>query len=434
MAIIQDPDLLNQGTEVVFDTTNKTIQLLVAGHLSIDGVTLQALYSFTKEEWKNDNNLIKYSFPFVAVTPEQFEFVNDWTPADTTTINLIRNAGFAIKNSSGISTSEYVGIITLGSIGATDQCYYTQSISGSYTNIVRTGPVNQAVKIYGDTNNGNFDYRSYFKLFVRKQGKSYSNSSLTDIGVSTLTYQAYRFPLANQTDLKITNADEAIAGYGVTIDYYSTNQTRSINGTNYNFNAIINGNNKTAEEIYEAVQLSLRSTSNINARTTPAITGNTANSLLSFLGNTLVTTNGVYIDNFQVADINRIEFYDINGVKRVYPFITAGVISFNSNLVNDGFAVYKMFYSDNFGTSNAELVLDVDNNPIQGSITGSTASFTYDYDNDTASGGAGVNKDITVVAIGLNTAQYVLIEGTITRSNQNSISLVSSLERNYMSV
>jgi hypothetical protein len=434
MPIIQDPDLLNQGTEVVFNTTNKTIQLLVAGNLSTDGVTLQALYSFTKEEWKNDNTLIKYVFPFIAITPEQFEFVNGWTPADTTTINLLRSAGFAIKNTNGTSAAEYAGVITLGSIGSSDQCYYTQSLSGSSTNIVRTGAVNQTVKIYGDSSNGNFDYRSYFKLFVRNQGKSYGSSSLVDIGVSTLTYQAYRFPLANQTDSKITHTDIEIVEYGVTINYYSTNQSRSINGTSYNFNTVIDGNDKTAEEIYEAVQLSLRSTNNINANTTPTVIGNTGNSLLTFLGDTLVTANGVYIDNFQTADINRIDFYDVNGIKRIYPFITSGLISFNSNLVSDGFAVYKMFYSDNFGTNSAALVLDMDNNPIQGSITGSTVSFTYDYDNDITSGGAGVNKAITVVAIGLNTAQYVLIEGTITRSNQNSISLVSSLERNYTNV
>lgn len=90
-----------------------------------------------------------------------------------------------------------------------------------------------------------------------------------------------------------------------------------------------------------------------------------------------------------------------------------------------------MYYSDNFGTSSAELVLDNNDSAIQGSVTGSTASFTYNYDNNTSGGGAGIDKNVTVVAIGLETAQYVIAQGTITRSNQNSISLVSSLERNY---
>lgn len=57
MAKIVDPDQLNQGTEVTFDTSTKTIDLAVAGNLDdsapgrSSGVTHQALYSFAKEEW-----------------------------------------------------------------------------------------------------------------------------------------------------------------------------------------------------------------------------------------------------------------------------------------------------------------------------------------------------------------------------------------------
>jgi len=37
MAIIFDPDNLNDGTEIVIDTTAKTVKLVVAGNLSEDG-------------------------------------------------------------------------------------------------------------------------------------------------------------------------------------------------------------------------------------------------------------------------------------------------------------------------------------------------------------------------------------------------------------
>ena len=62
MALITDPDNLNQGTEVDFDTVAKTITLNTAGNLSTDGVTLKALYSFCKEEWKDFANLIALNF------------------------------------------------------------------------------------------------------------------------------------------------------------------------------------------------------------------------------------------------------------------------------------------------------------------------------------------------------------------------------------
>jgi hypothetical protein len=431
MAIIQDPDLLNQGTEVVFDTTNKTIQLLIAGNLSVSGVVMQALYSFTKEEWKNDSTLIKFAFPFIAITPEQFEFVDGWKPADNTTKNLIRNAGFAIKNLNGTSAEEYAGVISLGSLGALDQSYYVQQSGGTSTNFTYTGPVNNAVKIYGDVDNGNFDYRTYLKLFVREQGKTYSESDLTGIGATTLTYQAYRFPLTNQVDAKVTKSDVVVDAYGVTITNYAVPQDRSIGGTNYQFSTIINGNNHTLEEIYQAVQSLLRKSTDIDSGTGVTV-GKTAKALLSFVGDLLVTQTGVYVDNLLNADINRIEFYDDSGTKRVFPFITAGIISFNSNLVNDGSAIYKMYYTADFGSAAAELVLDNSSNPIQGTISGASAAFTYNYDGNTSGGGAGIDKNVTVVAIGLSTAQYVLAQGTITRSNQNSISLVSALERNYV--
>ena len=61
MALIIDPDNLNQGTEVVIDTGALTIDLALAGNLSEDGVTLQALYSFLKEEWRTDATKIPFA-------------------------------------------------------------------------------------------------------------------------------------------------------------------------------------------------------------------------------------------------------------------------------------------------------------------------------------------------------------------------------------
>jgi hypothetical protein len=92
MAVITDPDLLAQGTSVVISAAAKTIKLAIAGNLTTDGVTGQCLYSFLKEQWKNDNNLIKYPFPMLSITNEQFEFINGWLPADYATRKLIRTA------------------------------------------------------------------------------------------------------------------------------------------------------------------------------------------------------------------------------------------------------------------------------------------------------------------------------------------------------
>ena len=348
MAKIIDPDslvrassLANVGTDgnIWIDTPTTTITLGAYGDLSADGVTIQALYSYLKEEWKSDPSLIKFPFPMVAITPEQFEFVDTWAPADIGSSNLFRDGGYAIKNPDGTSAEEYIGVITLGTIGSSDQVYYQQALNGASTDVVLTGAVNQCVKVHGDggghgINNGTAEnYRSYFKIFVREYQKLYAQAELNDIGVTTCTYQAYRFPLANGADLKITHDDATVSSSlpytDMSITYEASDVQRSIGGSNYPFNIIINsdvagdGNLPTAEQIYEFVQWSLRQDSDIDAGN-GSVNGKTASSLLTFVGDTLVTSSGVYIDNFSETDINRIEFFDANDVKRVFPFVAAG--------------------------------------------------------------------------------------------------------------
>ncbi len=217
MAKITDPDTLtysvNSATNMLrIDTTAKTVQLVQTGALTTDGVSGQCVYSKLKEVWKDNSTAIKFAFPMEAITEEKFDMINGWDWADSGTRELIRDAGWALKDGSGVSLEEYAGIISLGSLTAGSQVYYQQASGGAATNIVLTDAVNQAVKVYGDATHGNFDRRSYFKVFVREQGKVYAQSQLSDIGVTTMTYQVYRFPLANSSDSKISVSDGTITG------------------------------------------------------------------------------------------------------------------------------------------------------------------------------------------------------------------------------
>lgn len=505
MAKITDPDYLSQGsnnpisgstgTTVQYNTSAKTITLIATGNLSAsDGVTLQALYSFTKESWKTDSTLIKFPFPFIAITEQKFDLVNGWNFVTGATREYIRDAGWAYKDTSNNSIQEYMGVVTLGSVGTNDQIYYQQNGNSGSTNVVLSGAVNQAVLIY---NSGSTitNYRDFFKIFTREQGKTYDQSNLSAIGQTNVTYQVYSFPLGNSTDTKISNSDSTIdttspytamsinylvgSGYtnwvsgtsygqnyvvkntndnrwyralsshtstGSTLSASSTLWTtylgeRSIGGTYYAFNVIISGNSGSKTQIYEFVQRQLRKSTNINSGLVgPAygnVSGKTANELLEFVGDTLVTSTGVYIDNFSLSDTNSLQFYDVGGTQRTFPFVATGTITFNENLTNDASAIYRMFFttnpSGNFGTSSAITVNNNSGVPITGSCSGLTSvSFDFDYDNNVQGGRtAATDADVTVVAIGLSTGQYVKTTGTISRSNSNSVSLVAALERNY---
>lgn len=86
MAKLVDPDSLSgqdpTPTEVILDTTAKTIQLVVAGNLfntspgSTSGVTLQCVYSYLKEEWKTVAALNKFKFPIKMYTKTDGTFIN----------------------------------------------------------------------------------------------------------------------------------------------------------------------------------------------------------------------------------------------------------------------------------------------------------------------------------------------------------------------
>ena len=450
MSTITDPDNLHQNTEVTISTQAKTISLNIAGNLSIDGVTGQCLYSFLKEQWKSDNNLIKFPFPMLSITNEQFEFINGWLPANDSTRKLIRTAGWAEYGSTGNSiTRKYAGIITLGSLGSSDQVYYSQATSGTYSSAVNftyLGPVNEAIQIYGDASNGAFDVSSYLKLFVRIQGKSYAQSQISDIGVTTMSYIVYRFPLTNATDSKITHTDATISATspwtGIHITYLSASQNVTIGTSAYPYNIIIYGNNASKEQIYEKIQYLLRQSIDIDSGAGSTI-GRIADTLLNFSGETLVTTKGVYVSAFNSSDTNNIQFTDITGVARTYPYVASLTLNFNDVLQNDTAGIYRVFFTNDdagsnlgrdFATSGAIIVQNASSTPMSGTIGGNASiSFTYDYDGNIqrGAGSAGTDAPITVVAQGLSNAQYVKATGTIARSTANSISLVSSLERNY---
>lgn len=465
MALIIDPDQLLQGTEVTFDKTNLTMGLNIAGNLSEDGVTGQAFYSFTKEEWLNEvNDLHKYTFPMLAITPEQFEVGNNgskfsnWAWLSEPTRKLLRTAGWREYDSTGAILREDVGIITLGNIDATsktvgDKVYYAFASDTSSTELTYAGAGNEAVQIFGDVSNGNFDKRGeVLTVYVREQGKTYGQSTTTDIGVNTLTYKVERFPLSEATDLKITATDSDIntlAPYtGMSITYHQLPQPQVIGGVSYDFGITVDGSTGTAEQIYEYVQYTLRQTTDADSESdSPTQPGNLQDQLLQFVGENLQAlsaTNtdgggtGVRVINFDSNDTNRITFVDNLDASVTFPFVSGFNLNFNTNIVNDAAAKYWLFFTDAGGnTIESDNAIIVNNNsgiPIAGTVTGvSTISSDFDYDGNVQGGRtAGTEANAILKVIGLTTAQYAEVPVTITRAVNQNFSITASLERNYV--
>jgi len=387
MAKIVDPDSLvrsstqgNVGTDgnIWIDTATKRITLAAFSGLSDQsmaegGVSIQALYSYLKEEWKTDNDLIKFPFPMIAITPEQFEFVDGWEPEDLTTIQYFRDGGFAVT-SGGSTWEEWIGVISLGSLTDDTQLYYQRSkelgVGDEPIDFYLTGAANQCVQLFSDVTRSDFNYRTgsttaFFTVFGREQGDLYAQADNQDIGVSTFTYQAYRFPVSTANDLKVTVLDNDITWSGdIGLEYFTVGQSRTVGTSSFDFDIIIDGSGQSIENIYMEIQRRLRQTTDIDDGA-GTVSGKTADLLLTFVGDTLVTSQGVFIDNLDPADLNSVQFFDTGNTLVEYPFVAAGSLSFNNNLSEDDDAIYRVFFTNDdagdnagadFGTSSAILV------------------------------------------------------------------------------
>ena len=286
-----------------------------------------------------------------------------------------------------------------------------------------------------------FDSRTYFKGYVREYGKKYRDSVLADTGKTTTGANIVNLLLSNEDDLKIQAADGAMTGApynGITVAYYSANQSRSIGGVARNFKIIVAGNGATLEQIYTKIQYLLRQATDINTGGTAGTkTGKIQNSLLSFVGDTLVTAQSVYIDNILSADSNRIEFYDDSNTLRTNPYTAAGAITFNAPLVGAG-SSYRLMFSappgagNDYGESGAITVNDASGTPITGTISSGSIAFTYDYDGNVQGGAtAGTDRAVTLIGIRPGSGKFVVATGTLTRSKAISLSLVAEVDRVY---
>lgn len=451
MAKIIDPDSLVVGTNLTVNTGTKQITLTAAGALvAKDGVTMQALYSKFIELWTS-STYNKYPFPFYTIDVRSGQFqvgtdgttANGWTFADDATRNMIRDAGWAEYSSAGALQREYVGIVALASgFPAGAQFYYQRASGGTATNFAFTDSPNQGVQVYGDATNGNFDTRTYFRIFCREAAYTYDQAVLADVGETATGPFKLQLPIAVGADLKITANDAAVAANtpytGITATYFGADQSKTIGGGSYPFRVVVAGNGATLEQIYTKAQYLLRQAGDIDAGA-GTVTGKTANQLMYFVGDTLYTTQGVFIENLDANDLNRVVFLDQNNVERTYPYVAAGTLTFNAPLQGAD-SYYRMYFTDPtggagdaWGESGALTVNDSTGTPIAGTISGSSVSFTFDYDGNTQGGRtAGTNAAVTVVAGRKGSAKPVVATGTISRSKGITIALVAEQDRGYV--
>lgn len=245
MAKITSRTQLNDATEIVIDTTNKTVQLVATGNLvAKDGVTLQAVYSKLMDLW-NTATYNDYDFPMYAKDVIAGEYsigyngtsYNGWNWKDSNTRNYIRDGGWSEYNSSGTLTAQWCCFYGLGTLASSGSQLYYQigSSSGSATNFTYTDMPNAAIKVYDST--GPVDNRAYAKLYDRPAGYVYSSASLSDTRASSTGAYIVAFPLSDRVDTHITDNDATVAASspytGITATWLTGNNFDTTNTSPY---------------------------------------------------------------------------------------------------------------------------------------------------------------------------------------------------------
>lgn len=170
--------------------------------------------------------------------------------------------------------------------------------------------------------------------------------------------------------------------------YYAFNRILDVQDTTNSYKARL-------KEIHSWAQYRCRQASNINDNVNldgwGTVYGNIAPVFTSFIGDTLHTAEGVFIDDFDNNDKNDIVFWDITvdgggvdattllpdtSTNRVYPFTAAGNLNFSQNFVDELTSTtrYTMYFDYITSTSVTNL-----------KVTGaSVASATLDWSADAA--------------------------------------------------
>lgn len=209
------------GWEPANDSTRKKIR--TAGWAETDGTLVKRRYAGiislgtllnTDQPYYTQNSSFVANGVDTTYTGPINEAVKIYSFVQGTDIVLSDTNNKITSTSSDLSRFAVGDTLTITSTGGNNSVTVTVDAVNSATDIDVTGLV--ADESAGSSVTLVADQRSYFKLYVRTRGRTYTDADLNDIGVTQMTYIVYRFPLANASDLNIRTTDDA-AFVGVNI-------------------------------------------------------------------------------------------------------------------------------------------------------------------------------------------------------------------------
>lgn len=378
MAMITDPDLMTVGTEITIDTSARTFTLIEAGNLvAKDGVDMNALWSFFVDLWAT-STYQPYPFPMNKIDNRSGQYIfgrdpggnyNGWKPANNATRQMLRNGGFREYSATGVLNREYFCAVLQGFAPSGAQAYYLRksvASGGTPINYTFTDLPNEAVQVYGDASNGDFDDRAYFKSFIREYNYLYDDVSLTDISETVTGPFKLPFGVASGADLKITAPDGSMSSLPyskINVKYFSGAFTKAIeSGTGRNFGIVIDAGT------HSGIDGSMSASGNTLTSAAAGITG------ADFTGGTAKVHEGVNKGTYTISGTPTSSVVTITG-------------TFAASESNSSFTLYP---AAALGASLAQIYTKVqyllrqnsDIDSTAGTVTGKTADLLLNFVGD----------------------------------------------------
>ncbi len=433
-----------QPTVIITDTTHPAytdgIAAIANPLTEDDGIKLEAIYAFERQERRKDEVLRQYDY-FMEGTFKfggAYKFVNDRKlyDADAGGLNSltvddrfkVRGSGWEELDGSGNLCRIYYGNKSLGNIEALSLPYYQLADGGVPADYDKDGPIDEAVQVFGDitydTNTTTFDTRTYESLKIRTFGYNYDEKILSDSGVSEMGGYSSGFALGETPHL--TTGSYALANvYGVgqvgpwtgmTLEELDVPQGETgFTTTSGNFTWTVNNTGSgTLDEVIAYLDAIAQTDDDINAHVTNTTNGkrvgvwysyNAAGKILPVVG-TGAAGEGLFIEGLVGTDKNRVIFTDDAGANKIYPSYSNVTVAVGPGAVADTNAWFHAFFlngpgaSDDFNTAGALTVQTAQTVDVKGFVDGTGLSagnnilFEFDWYLDTIGGSIETDKDI----------------------------------------
>ena len=465
---------------VYFDVANNEMQLIGVDELATvdfgggavtnplnntDGITLRALYNFENSRRVADETLRQY----LRATKGNYRFAGAFSfgngvKLDGTDRNKIRNSGWLeyADTQDGFTDIDriYHGVVSLVDVQAGTVPYWTLVTAtdettlqaATWTNFVRTGDINEAVPVYGDTafgdaGAGDFDYTTRI-LVVRVRSWGYNPGETTSVLTGIAEFSGFSAGYGVGESLNPSNSYSVADVYGgakiapwtgMSLEKLAAPQTETgFNEADGNFTWVLNNTGGgTVQECAAYLDAATLQSGDVDEGAVSVYGGQKGRVWYSRnAAGKVVTASvggaGLFIEGLSTAEKQNVIMTDNAAATKTYPYFPEVQITVGAVAVADTDAWYHVYYADgaaaaDFDTAGAVTVNDYLGDPVKGNVStdqvGGKIVFAYAYDTNTQAGlSAGVNKDIVVIVEGDGGAAQAITYATITRDAVVAIS------------